>query len=151
MSIAVKYLDTRRATIRMLRDYRNQQWKAEYGKEKIKEIQSSLESIPAVVGKTPVSGGGGNRAEETLIAGLDRKALAEKQYCEAVEFMELMEACLSRLSKSERHVLEMRYIDYLEGNGIKRIMDELHISQAVAYRRCDEALNRLRNLLYWQT
>ena len=150
MSVAIKYLDPHRATIMMLRDYYDQQWKAEYGKDKIRQIQSSMESIPAVIGKTPVSGGGGNHAEEALISGIDRKAVAEYGYNQAREYMELMSACLARLTDQERRLLELRYIDYYEeGNGIKRIMEEFHIGQAEAYRRSNRALVRLKTLLFW--
>lgn len=150
MSVAVKYLDPHRATIMMLRDYYDQQWKAEYGKEQIRQIQASMESIPAVVGKMPVSGGGGNHAEDALVSGIDRKTVAEYGYHQAVEYMNLMDACLKRLTDQERRLLEIRYIDYYEeGNGIHRIMEEFHISQAEAYKRSNQALLRLKNLLFW--
>lgn len=149
-SIVVKYLEPRRATVKMLRDYRNQQWKAEHGKERIRQIQSRMESVTATINQIPVSGGGGNHTEESLVAGIDRKTAAEQGFREAVEYMQLMGDSLSQLTGHERRLLELRYIDYLEGNGINRIMDEFHVSQREAYRRCDTALEKLTTLLFWK-
>ena len=150
MSIADEYLDKYRvrAAADMLRAYRDMEWKAAYGMDKVRQIQSSLESLPATLGKTPVSGGGGNKAEEALIAGIARKDAAERGYREAVEFMEIVTACLNRLSATERRLLELRYIDHSEGGGIARIMEELHVEKSEAYDRSKEALKRFTTLIY---
>ena len=148
--VQLNYLDTHLATVQMLRDYYDQKWKAEYGKDKVRQIQSSMECLPATLGKIPVNNGSGSRAEDALIAGIDRKAIAEYSYQQACEYMETMDACLSRLSVQERRLLELRYIDYhTEGNGIARIMEEFHVGQAEAYRRSNRALMRLKKLLFW--
>lgn len=149
MSIQINYLDTRRATIKMLRAYRDMQWKASHGQDRVKEIRSRLESLPATLGKTPVSGGSGNKAEEALIAGIDQITVAERGYLEAEEFIQTVDACMGQLTKADRRTLELRYIDYLESGGISRIMDEFNISQREAYRRSDEALEKLKTLLFW--
>lgn len=149
MSIQISYLDTRRATIKMLRAYRDMQWKAAHGKDRVKEIRARLESLPATLGKTPVSGGSGNRAEEALIAGIDQITVAERGYLEAAEFIETVDACMGQLSAEARRILELRFIDYLERGGVARIADEFNVSQREAYRRSDEALDQLKTLLFW--
>ena len=150
MSIAINYLDPIQATIKMLKDYYDQKWKAEHGKERINQIQARMESVTANVGKDPVSGGGGNRAEEALIAGIDQKTIAEHGYQQALEYMAVMDACLARLTEQERRLLELRYIDYYaEGNGIVRIMEEFHVEKTKAYNLSNRALRRLVKLLFW--
>ena len=149
MSIAIKYLDTRRATIKMLRAYRDMEWKARHGKERVKEIRARLESLPATLGKTPVFGGTGNQAEDALIYGIDQITVAERGYLEADEFIKTVDACMGQLTKADRKILEMRFIDYLDTGGINRIMDEYNVSQREAYRRSDEALEKLKTLLFW--
>ena len=146
--IAISHLNTRQATIRMLRGYRNQQWKAKHEKERIDAIQSRLESVTAKIGGEHVSGGGGNHAEDALVAGIDQKAMAEYGYLWATAYIALMDTCLSRLTDQERRVLELRFIDYLEGNGVNRVMDEYHVSRSEVYRMTDDAVDKLASLIY---
>ena len=143
------YIDKTKTTAEILRDWRDQQWKAETGRERLAEIDTRLLRVTGRTGGTPVSGGGGNRAEEALTAGLAQKEIVTRGYNMARDYLRELMPCWERLSEEEQFMLTVRYIDQLEGNGIPLIMEKYHISRSEAYRRSDAALNRLSKLLFW--
>lgn len=143
------YIDRQKTTADILRDWHDQQWKAETGRERLREINTRLTSVTARVGSTPVSGGGGNKVEEALVNGLAKKEIAQRGYDMARAYLHELTPCWERLSEDERYVLTVRYIDQEEGGGIQRIMDRYHVSRSEAYRRSDAALSRLSKLLFW--
>jgi hypothetical protein len=143
------YIDRTKTTAEILRDWRDQQWKAETGRERLAEIDTRLTRVTGRTGGTPVSGGGGNRTEEALAAALTQKEIVTRGYTMARDYLRELTPCWERLSEEERFMLTVRYIDQLEGNGIPLIMEKYHISRSEAYRRSEAALNRLSRLLFW--
>lgn len=143
------YIDTERATIKILRDWYDQHWKLENSSERISELNKRMRAVKIVsIDSVPVQGGA-NKAEENLCTLIDRKALLEKEYCGAREYDEEVSVCWDRLTPDEQKILEYRWIDHENGNGIQRIMQEFNIEKSEAYRRCDTALKRLSKLLFW--
>jgi len=135
--------------IAMLRDWYDQHWKAEYGKDHLLAITSHMEGKISNISSVPVSGGGGNKIEDQLCAGLDKKVLAEYGYNNAREYVDEMSQTLARLTDDERYMLEVRFIERDEGRGIEKIMDKYYISKTEAYRRSNDALKRLTKLIFW--
>ena len=113
------------------------------------EINARLTRVTGRLGSTPVTGGGGNKVEETMVAALAKKEIVTRGYDMARDYLRELTPCWERLSEEERYMLTVRYIDREEGNGIPLIMERYHISRSEAYRRSEAALNRLSKLLFW--
>ena len=143
------YIDRNKTTADILRDWRDQSWKAETGRERLAEINARLTGVTSRLGSTPVTGGGTNKVEEALAVGLAKKEIVARGYDMARDYLRELTPCWERLSEEERYMLTVRYIDREEGNGIPLIMERYHISRSEAYRRSEAALNRLSRLLFW--
>ena len=143
------YIDRNKTTADILRDWRDQNWKAETGREQLEEINARLTRVTGHLGSTPVTGGGGNKVEEAMVAALAKKEIVTRGYDMARDYLRELTPCWERLSEEERYMLTVRYIDREEGNGIPLIMERYHISRSEAYRRSEAALNRLSKLLFW--
>ena len=150
MSI-VDYIDTRKTTIAILRDYRDQAWKLETADVRMAEIDAQLDGLTSPLGN-PTPGGSGtgrNTTEERICAAIDRKTVAEYGIRKAREYDIDLKRGWERLSENERDYLTMRWIDQEEGDGVKKIMEKYHIEKSEAYRRSEDALQRLAKLLFW--
>lgn len=147
MSALIGYIDTERTTISILRAYHDQQWKLENDLRRIKELSDDL-ATPHAMSATPVHGGG-SRREEMLVDQIDRKAVLEKGYQQAKEYMSEFKPCWERLTEEEREILRLRFVECLDGNGIPHIMEKYHIGKTEAYNRSNRALRRLSILLLW--
>ena len=143
------YIDVRRATIAMLRDFRDQQWKLERMPERIREIDERLRAVRSPSAEATPVHGGGNRLEESLCAAIDQKDIAVRDLNQAQEYTRDFMPCWERLTEDERFILTAHFIDRDEGGGIQTIMRKYHIEKSEAYRRSDDALERLSKLLYW--
>ena len=143
------YIDTRKATINALRDWHDKHFLLENAPDQIKEINSRIHAVKTVsTDSTPVQGGA-NKAEDNLCKAIDRKNALTQGYRKAKEYDRDITPVWDRLSDTERRMLTLRWIDYEEGNGIQKIMDEFHIEKSEAYDRSADALTRLSKLLFW--
>lgn len=145
----IDYIDPVKTTIAILKDWRDQEWKANYGKEQVDEIITRLTSTTSHLGSTPVSGGGGNKVEAAMAEGIHQKEIAEHGYTKAREYMGQMAPCWNRLADDERYMLMVRFIDHAEGDGIKRIMERYCIEKTEAYNKSNAALKHLSRLIFW--
>lgn len=147
MSI-INYIDPEKVTIAILRDWRDQHWKADHNKQRILEVSSKLTSTTACINKDPVKGGGSDH-EEKLISGISKKDALEKGYRDAMVYINEIKPCWDRLTGEEQFLLISRFVDHEERNGIERIMNRFYISKTEAYNRSNAALKRLSKLLFW--
>lgn len=147
MSKLIGYIDRPRATIAILRDYRDQLWKLENDPRRIREIEEAVAS-PRGMSAAAVRGGG-SRFEEHLCAAIDKKDVLREGQRQAKEYKAEFMPCWARLTDEERDMLTLRFVDYREGNGIKAIMEKYNVSKSEAYNRSNEALSRLTKLLFW--
>lgn len=143
------YIDRNKATEDILRDWRDQHWKAESAPERLAEIQARLTTSTTRVDALGIHTGGQNGREAALAAGLTQKEIVTRGYRMAKDYLRELLPCWERLSPEEQFMLTVRYVDREEKNAIRRIMDEYHISRSEAYRRSEAALNRLSKLLFW--
>ena len=143
------YIDCCKTTEDILRDWRDQHWKEENARSRLAEIEARLTGTTGLPGRAPVSGGGDNRREAALASGLSQKEIVTRSYNMARDYLRELLPCWERLSDEEKFMLTVRYVDRDEKNGIRRIMDEYHISRSEAYRRSEAALTRLSKLLFW--
>lgn len=147
--VLIDYVDPVKATIAILKDWRDQEWKATNGRDQIEEIYTRLTSTTSHLGSTPVTGGGGNKVESAMTEGIHQKEIAEHGYLKAREYMGEISPCWERLTEDERYMLMVRFIDHAEGDGIARIMSRYCVSRTEAYRKSDAALRRLSKLMFW--
>ena len=146
----IDYIDPVKATKAILRDWNDQHWKVETGKDRLSQIDEDMVRLSGVFGSTPVQGGG-NRSQEVLCAQLDKKTLAQYGYYKAMEFVSDITPCWERLSDEDRYMLTVRFIDRDERNGIKRIMERFQIEKSQAYEKSNAALYHLSELIFWKT
>jgi len=146
MAELLNYINYTDATIKVLRDYHDKQWKIENDPKRVKEIADRLVS-PRPMTSVPVHGGG-SKWEDDLCTELDRQALITRGYKKAVEYSHEIEPCLAQLTEKERDLLTLRFINKDEGNGIKRIMTKYGIEKSKAYALSNAALDRLTMLIY---
>lgn len=147
MSSLIEYFDREKTTIAILREYHDQQWKLDHDPQRIRELSESL-TAPKAMSTTPTHGGG-SRREEKLVELIDKKTVLEQGYHRAREYMREFGPCWERLTDQERDLLRMRFVDYLDGGGIGRIMEKYHVGKTEAYDRSNRALRRLSKLLFW--
>lgn len=144
---AIDYLDTEKATIKMLKNWYDQNWKLERGEERIAEINRRMYSYKSISDSTPVQGGD-SKMEASLCNSIDQKTAALHGIKKAKEYKKDIEECWDRLTNEERYCLLVRFVDD-EPNGIGKIMEKYHISKTEAYNRSNDALSRLAGLIYW--
>lgn len=145
----IDYFDRHKTTVAILRDWRDQEWKMIKDADKIRALNAKMTAVgSASADRIPLKGGG-SRQEERLCAAIDRKTIAENGLRRAQEYLDEITPAWERLSDEERYLLEKRYIDHGEGNGIRDIMKEYHIQKTEAYDRCSRALDHLSRLLFW--
>lgn len=149
MNIFIPYLDTKKATIAVLRDYHDQHWKLEQGKRKLTEIDRRLAGKISNLGTEPVSGGGGNKTEDQWCVGIDQKIAAEEGYNKAYEYCYGLHEIWNRLEKEEYNMLIARFVDLDENSGMLKIMHKYSIGKSEAYNRSNAALTHLSKLLFW--
>lgn len=148
----IDYVPVREATIAILRDYHDQQWKAQQGKERISHINDKMFSMQRASSSTPVQGGG-SKAEESLCGLIDRKQVAEYGYHRAKKYLNEFEPCWQRLNEEERYLLTERYVESRNDSDrrawVERCRQKLNIEKSEIYDRSSAALNRLTKLIWW--
>ncbi len=142
------YLDTKRATIAVLRDLRTQQWIAEHSKEQISYIDRQLIAIPTGMGEVRSSAPYSGNSETARAKKLDKKTLVVRKYEKACEFIQEFEPGWVQLSRQEQDLLTFRFIDHEEKDGIQKIMHTYCVSKSEAYRMSNNALEKLAKLLF---
>lgn len=147
----IKYIDTEKTTIAILKAYYDMEWKLENGREQVEEIETRLVSSTSHLGSAPVSGGGGNKAERAMVFGLHQKEIAERGLEAAAGYMKRFIPAWERLTEQERYLLRVRYVDYGYENRkwTDRVHDRYGYEKSQAYDLCSAALERLSTLLWW--
>lgn len=145
----INYLDTKRATIAILKDWRDMEWRREHGTELLVEINDRLTAVRGTFNDaTPVQGGG-NMREDIVCGLLDKKDVALNGKRLADEYFIEIAAAWERLTDDERYILTARFVDGKDGGGIQRIMDRYTVEKTRAYDLANAALDRLTKLLFW--
>lgn len=145
----IDYIDTKKTTVSILRDWLDQNWKIEQGERDIREIERRMTMATSYSNSEPVKGGG-NRAEEAMCAAIDKKTVIEHGIKLAEEYRKEIMPAWNRLTDGERFCLTARFVDYSEQNGIELIMRKFSISKTEAYNRSNAALDRLSKLIFWK-
>ena len=146
---AIDYIDVEKTAIRMLKDWYDQRWKLENAPKRVAEINDRMCSIKSTSSSSVPVMGGASRTEELLCNAIDQKTVALHGIKKAKEFENDISGCWARLTEDERFCLTARFIDYEDGDGIKKIMDRFHVERSEAYNRSKNALTRFARLLFW--
>jgi hypothetical protein len=142
------YIDTEKATVAALKDWNSQRFKFDSYKEKTLDIKYQMERTKGQSFTAPIKGGG-SRQEERLAALIDKKDVLEHGYNVAKSYLQEIEGPWALLSEEDQYMLTARFVDYEEGDGIKRIMERFFIGKSEAYTRSNAALKKLSKLLFW--
>lgn len=142
------YLDRKLATKRILRDWNDLAYARDHNREKIEYIRTKLTKTTQSVGSSPVKGGGSSK-EAQLVNGLDAIERLEKEIYSAEETLSELEQCWVHLTEEEKLCLLEMYVDNEDRQGYKRLMDALCVEKSEAFRRANNALERLAFLLFW--
>lgn len=124
----------------LLAEYRIMEWKAENARKTIQECDDMMTRLQGFSANGHVQGGENHR-EDLLATCIDRKMGAE----EAVNYIRMMNAALSKLDDTERAIVTSYFIDK---EGIFPTMRICHVSRSRAYARADDALKHLAKLLF---
>lgn len=151
MPYLVNYIDPVKATVAVLRDWRERLWKIEHTPEMIEEIDTQLTNSTSRLNATPVSGGGGNKTEAALVNGISRKEIALYGFEQAQGAEKELAVAWRSLTEDEKFLLWNRFVDNDDRKGIHRIMNRMHVEKSQAYAMCDEALHKLSARLFWRT
>lgn len=146
--LLIDYLDPVKATKAILRDWRTQEFRAEYGRDRIREIDAGMVRLGGLSDATPVQGGG-NRQQEAICSAIDRKTVAERGYYRAVTYTQEIKPYWDQLTEDEQYMLTVRFVDQGEDNGIKQIMDRFQYEKTKAYKMSNAALEKLAKLIFW--
>jgi hypothetical protein len=146
--IASKYINWTDATIRAIKCYEDMQYCLDTAQASIDAINDRMTSPKGSnLSKQPVSGGG-SQIEDAWISGIDRKQAVADKLSEAQRYMAWFKPAWERLAEEERIILEESYIKRGERPWTEHAANRLHCSVPELYRRRNEALERMKMLLY---
>ena len=149
----IEYIDFIATTKRILRDYEDKIWQLEQYKKQIKEIDGDMTSAKNKVLSSVRVSGGSSQSEDVLVKKIDKKILLEKGLKKVNHYTDVFLPAWERLTEEERYLLSERYVHPRRyknacGEWVISVVAKLHISRSEAYRRSDDALERLTNLLW---
>ncbi len=145
--LLMNYLDRVSATKKILRSWYDIQFNIGQNREKIARISARLTRTTGNHGMTPVKGG--RTTNDDLIDGIAGRDKLAAQQKELTDLQETVTAAMDHLTEEQRFLLRCMFIDNEAHDGIIKIQNELYIQKSEAYRRTNEALERLASLLYW--
>ncbi len=112
-----------------------------------KRLESVMEGIrSAGVDGMPVKNGT-NRREDRLLGCIMALDELKRTQAQTQEWVDMVSAALSVLTKEEQTVLDRLFICPLNGN-LDRLCDELGMERATVYRRRDAALRKFTLAMY---
>ncbi len=150
MRIPWLYLNFKKATEEVLRDFNSMQYIIDNTDEKIKNIRDDLSSVqsPSWDGLPKAFNPKAN--EDKLISGIDEINMLQERYRQAVEFMEWFMPAWNHLSEDEQFMLHEFYMSSPEEQLVARytVAEHYNIDESYSYRKKNHALAKLTTLLY---
>ena len=140
--------DWKPLAVQRLKNYETRRISLEQIKEQLNALDIQFEAIRAA--KTdgePISGTMSNRREEIMIDNIQKRDELKANYKIAKREIEVTEKGLEALTKEERRILELFYINRSYDH-VGRLCDELNIEKTVVYERKDKALKRFTMACY---
>lgn len=141
-------MDWKIAAVQRLKDYEARKQSVYLLGEQIKTLELQYTAIRAAsTDGTPVSGGGGNRREDSMLNNIATRTELENNRKIARREVEITERGLASLSAEERKILEGFYIKR-QYSHVSRLCDELNVEKSEVYRRKDAALDKFTIACY---
>lgn len=141
-------MDWKIAAVQRLKDYEARKQAVYLLGEQIKTLELQFTSIrSATTDGTPVSGGGGNRREDSMLSNIATRTELEANREIARREVEITEKGLSALSAEERKILEGFYIKR-QYSHVSRLCEALNVEKSEVYRRKDAALDKFTIACY---
>ena len=127
--------------INRLRDYPARKISLDTIPGQIEALEMQYVSIKSATTDGEPVKGGGNCREEILVENILKRETLKRNLEIAEREVEITENALGVLTKDERRVLELFYIQR-QGNYIDRLCEELCVERSQIYRKKDEALRK---------
>lgn len=146
--VGYKYINWTDATIRAIKIYEDMKHCIETSQGCLEEVNDRMISPRGSnLSKQPVAGGT-SQTEDAWISGIDRKQTIAEKLKEAERYMAWFKPAWDRLTEEERIILEESYIKRGERPWTEHAANRLHCSVPELYRRRNDALERMKVLLY---
>ena len=128
-----------------LKDYNKQKAAIKNLSDRIKVIDSNMTALKGKAFDSIPKRGGISHYEDHLIESIVLKDKLKRNLEFTKDCIELIDRGRGDITEEQRKIL---YMFYMGGGGFRRVMDEFHIEQAMAYRRKDEALRDFTIAMY---
>lgn len=150
MSIPWLYLNFKKATEEVLRDYNSMKYIIDNTDEKIKSIREDMSSVQSPSWNGMPKTFNPNANEEKLMNGIDEINMLQERYRQAVEFMDWFLPAWNHLTEDERFMLHEFYMSSPEDQLTARytVAERFNIDESYSYRKKNRALAKLTTLLY---
>ena len=107
----------------------------------LETLEMSLTAIrSATTDSTPVTGGNGNKREESLLNNIIMREELKENLKIAEKEVEITERGLKHLTREQRRILEAFYIHKTSHGHVERLCDELYLERSRVYELKDDAL-----------
>ncbi|MDE6590070.1 MAG: hypothetical protein K2K53_06960 [Oscillospiraceae bacterium] len=144
-------MDWKREAIDKLKNYEARRAALESIPTEIKRLELAYAGIrSAATDSTPVSGGGGNRREDSMLSNIVHRDELKRRLKEAKLWVAQVDKALAVLDDEERLVLDKFYIHRAKGN-VGELCERLNLEKTAVYDRRDKALRRVTIALYGVT
>jgi len=116
-------------------------------RDRLREMDSALTSLPALNRTDPVQGSGGNHTEEYWLSLIAAKTEEEDRLRTVVRALRRFERAWETLDEDGREVLREFYVSCRKG-AADRISDRMHCDARTAHRWKDDALVAFTRAFY---
>lgn len=130
-----------------LRDYAAKERSLESVAERIAQLQAEMTCVRSATTDSTAVHGGGNCREDALLNNISEQTELERAKQKTAEWVEWVNKALRALTDTDRHLLDVFYINRHKGH-VERLCEELRVEKSEVYRRKEKALRRFTLALY---
>ena len=130
-----------------LRDYAAKERSLESVTERIAQLQAEMTCVRSATTDSTAVHGGGNCREDALLNNISEQTELERAKQRTAEWVEWVNKALRALTDTDRHLLDVFYINRHKGH-VERLCEELRVEKSEVYRRIEKALRRFTLALY---
>ena len=130
-----------------LRDYAAKERSLESVAERIAQLQAEMTCVRSATTDSTAVHGGGNCREDALLNNISEQTELERAKQRPAEWVEWVNKALRALTDTDRHLLDVFYINRHKGH-VERLCEELRVEKSEVYRRKEKALRRFTLALY---
>jgi hypothetical protein len=133
-----------------LRDYAAKEQSLESVAERIAQLQAEMTCVRSATTDSTAVHGGGNCREDALLNNISERTELERAKQKTAEWVEWVNKALRALTDTDRHLLDVFYINRHKGY-VERLCEEMNIEKSQVYNRKNAALRKFTISLYGVT